>query len=172
LNRARPGRIIRETPESAMAILLQEPSPGWSQWIQAHPQVPSLVFAALCLLILVGVGLPRFRSWQRGRHRPVLDPLQLEELLLGTGALVLDLRDPAAFQRGHIRGAMNLSLDQLAARFRTPDPTARRALVLADETDEVSHRAYDLLRARGFDWLYVLKGGMRAWRARSRPLAK
>jgi rhodanese-related sulfurtransferase len=85
---------------------------------------------------------------------------------------VLDLRSPSAFQQGHIRGAMNLTLDQLAARFRTPDPAARRALVLADETDEISHRAFDLLRERGFDWLYVLKGGMRAWRARSRPLVK
>jgi rhodanese-related sulfurtransferase len=155
-----------------MPFLLQDTSPGWSRWIQAHPQVPSLVFAALCLLILAGVGFPRFRSWQRGRHRPVLDPLQLEELLLGSGALVLDLRPPREFQQGHIHGAMNLSLDQLAARFHTPDPAARRALVLADETDEISHRAYGLLRERGFDWLYVLKGGMRAWRAQSRPLVK
>ena len=157
---------------SLPALLLQEPASGWSQWIQAHPQVPSLIFAALCLLVLAGVGFPRFRSWQRGRHRPVLEPLQLEELLLGTCALVLDLRDPGLFRKGHIRGAMNLTLDQLATRFQAPDPAAKRALVLADETDELSHRAYDLLRARGFDWLYVLKGGMRAWRAKSRPMVK
>jgi rhodanese-related sulfurtransferase len=102
----------------------------------------------------------------------VLDPLQLEELLLGTGALILDLRHPDLFRKGHIRGAMNLTPEELATRFRVPDPSARRALVLADETDELSHQAYDLLRTRGFDWLYILKGGMRAWRAKSRPLVK
>lgn len=157
---------------SLPVLALLEPSPAWSLWIQAHPRVPSLIFAALCLVVLLGVALPRIQSWFRGRHRPVLDPLQLEELLLGTGALILDLRDPDQFRKGHIRGAMNLTLDQLADRFRAPDPAARRALVLADETDKVSHRAYDLLRARGFNWLYVLKGGMRAWRAKSRPMAK
>ena len=156
----------------ATAHLSLAPSTGWIQWIQAHPQVPSLVFAALCLIVLLGVALPRIQSWRRGRHRPVLDPLQLEELLLGPGALVLDLRDPAAFRTGHIRGGMNLSLDQLAARFREPDQAARRAIVLVDETDELAHRAFELLRDRGFDWLYVLKGGMRAWRTRNRPMAK
>jgi rhodanese-related sulfurtransferase len=156
----------------AMELLLLEPPAEWVQWIQAHPGVPGLVFTALCLVVLFGVALPRLQSWRRGRHRPVLDPLQLEELLIGPGALILDLRDPATFHAGHIRGGMNLSLDQLATRFQTPDGSAKRAIVLVDETDEVSHRALDLLHARGFDWLYVLKGGMRAWRARSRPMAK
>lgn len=156
----------------AMELLLLEPPAEWIQWIQAHPGVPGLVFAALCLVVLFGVALPRLQSWRRGRHRPVLDPLQLEELLIGPGALILDLRDPATFRAGHIRGGMNLSLDQLAARFQAPDSSAKRAIVLVDETDEISHRALDLLHARGFDWLYVLKGGMRAWRARSRPMAK
>ena len=45
-------------------------------------------------------------------------------------------------------------------------------MVLVDDTDKFAHQAYDLLVARGFDWIYVLKGGMRAWRAKSRPIAK
>ena len=156
----------------ATVVFILEPPSEWIQWIQAHPWLPGLLFAALCLVVLLGVALPRIQSWWRGRHRPVLDPLQLEELLLGSGALVLDLREPATFRAGHIRGGMNLSLDELAARFKTPDRAAKRAIVLVDETDEISHRAFDLLRTRGFDWLYVLKGGMRAWRAQNRPLSK
>ena len=155
-----------------MALLALAPDSGWTGWILAHPRVPSLVFTALCLVLLVAYSLPRYQSWRRGRHRPVLDPLQLEELLVGPGALVLDLRTPEQFRLGHIRGSMNLSLDQLATRFREPDPGARRAMVLVDDTDKYAHQAYDLLVARGFDWIYVLKGGMRAWRAKSRPIAK
>jgi len=30
----------------------------------------------------------------------------------------------------------------------------------------------DLLTARGFTWVYVLKGGMVAWRSASRPLTR
>ncbi len=157
---------------SDAALILREPPSAWNDWLQAHPQAPGLILAGLCLVLFAFVGLPRFLSWRRGRHRPVLDPLQLEELLLGPGALVLDLRDPAAFRRGHIRGSLNLTWGQLQGRYLAPDPTARRALVLVDETDALAHQAYDLLRSRGFDWLYVLKGGLRAWRDASRPLAK
>jgi rhodanese-related sulfurtransferase len=36
----------------------------------------------------------------------------------------------------------------------------------------LSHHAYDLLAKRGFGGLYVMKGGMRAWRRGNRPIAK
>jgi rhodanese-related sulfurtransferase len=133
---------------------------------------PALWFGAGCLLIMVVVAYSRLGSWWRGRHRPTLTPLQVEELLLGQGALVVDLRDQATFRRGHIRGCLHVPFAELATRLQTPDPAARRPLVLVDETDALSHRALDLLTARGFDWLYVLKGGMRAWRRESRPVAK
>jgi hypothetical protein len=62
--------------------------------------------------------------------------------------------------------------EELPARFAAPDPQARRPLILVDETDELSHQAYDLLAGRGFIWLYVMKGGLRAWRRANRPLSK
>lgn len=157
---------------SPAVLLLLEPPTDWGAWFQAHPHLPGLLFAITCLLLLLIVGLPRLQSWKRGRHRPVLSPTQLEELLLGPGALVLDLRGPAPFKLGHIRGSLNLTWAEFETRFRTPDPKARRALVLVDETDEISHHAYDLLLSRRFEWIYVLKGGMRAWRRQGLPLAK
>jgi rhodanese-related sulfurtransferase len=140
--------------------------------MKAYPFLPGLVFAALCLLLLLLVATPRLASWKRGKGRPVLDPVQVDELLLGSGILVVDLRDPEAYRRGHIRGSLLVPLPDLPTRFAAPDPTARRALVLVDETDELSHRAFDQLSARGFQWMYVLKGGMRAWRAANRPIAR
>jgi queuine tRNA-ribosyltransferase len=141
-------------------------------FLQAHPRMPGVVFAAVCLGILLGLAWPRILSWRRGKSRPVLDPLQVEELLLGAGALIVDLRGDAEFGTGHIRGCLHVPFQDLAARFPAPDPKARRALVLVDETDELSHRALDHLARRGFDWVYVLRGGMRAWRRASRPLAR
>ncbi|MDP1832297.1 MAG: rhodanese-like domain-containing protein [Geothrix sp.] len=141
-------------------------------WMQAYPFLPGALFAAICLLILLLVALPRLGSWRRGRGRPVLAPVQVEELLLGSGALVVDLRGTEAFRAGHIRGSLHVPFEELSSRFAAPDPNARRALILVDDTDELSHRAYDLLIQRGFSWLYVMKGGMKAWRSASRPLAK
>lgn len=157
---------------SPAALPLLEPPMDWNAWFQTHPHLPGLAIAVTCLLLLGVVLLPRLVSWHRGRHRPVLDPIQLEELLVGPGALVVDLRDPARFRQGHIRGSLNLAWGPFEARFLAPDPQARRAIVLVDETDAVSHQAYALLAARGFQWIYVLKGGLRAWRRANRPLAK
>lgn len=141
-------------------------------WMKDYPYLPGLFFAAACLLILSLVALPRIASWRRGRGRPVLDPLQVEELLLGSGVLVVDLRDVQAFRTGHIRGCLHVPYPELATRMAAPDPNAHRALVLVDETDELSHQAFERLSARGFSWMYVMKGGMRAWRSASRPVAK
>mgnify|MGYP005806319465 CR=1 FL=1 len=141
-------------------------------WMEAYPFLPGLVFAALCLVLLFAVALPRLRSWFRAKGRPVLDPLQVEELLQGPGVLLVDLREDAAFRQGHIRGCLHVPYADLARRFEAPDPMAKRALVLVDETDALSHRALRQLLARGFEWVYVLKGGMRAWRGAHRPVAK
>jgi rhodanese-related sulfurtransferase len=141
-------------------------------WMKEYPFLPGLGFAAVCLLILLLVATPRLASRRRAKGRPVLDPMQVEELLLGSGALVVDIREPAAFKTGHIRGCMHVPFQELAARFKAPDPQARRALVLVDETDVLSYRALDLLTSRGFTWIYVMRGGMRAWRQASRPIAR
>jgi rhodanese-related sulfurtransferase len=140
--------------------------------MKEYPYLPGLIFAGVCLLILFLVVLPRIGSWRRAKGRPVLDPVQVEELVSGSGALVVDLRDAQAFRTGHIRGCLHVPFEQLSTRFATPDPKARRALILVDETDELSHRALDLLTQRGFSWLYVMRGGMRAWRRASRPMGK
>jgi len=141
-------------------------------WMKDYPYLPGLLFAALSLLVLFVVILPRLRSKRRGKGRPVLDPIQVEELLLGQGALVVDIRSSEAFRTGHIRGCLHVPYAELANRFKAPDPQARRALILVDETDELSHHAFDQLTRRGFNWLYVMQGGMVAWRRASRPVAK
>lgn len=141
-------------------------------WLKAYPQLPGILLAAICLLILLLVVLPRIASWRRGKGRPVLGPVQVDELIMGSGALVVDLRSAEAFRTGHIRGCLHVPFAELQHRFTTPDPKASRALVLVDETDELSHQAFDLLTRRGFTWLYVMQGGMKAWRRANRPLAK
>jgi rhodanese-related sulfurtransferase len=141
-------------------------------WMKEYPYLPGIVFAAVCLLILVVVVLPRIASWSRGRGRPVLDPVQVSELVSGSGALVVDLRSAEVFRSGHIRGSLHVPFEDLAHRLAAPDPKASRTLILVDETDELSHQAFDLLTSRGFSGLYVMQGGMKAWRRGNRPIAK
>ncbi len=140
--------------------------------LKDYPWLPGVFFAVLCLVVLLLVSLPRLATWRRGKGRPVLTPIQLEAMLMGAGALVVDLRNAQDFASGHIRGCLHVPYEGVAARFVQPDPRAKRALVLVDETDLLSHQALDLLVARGFTWVYVLKGGMEAWRSANRPLTR
>jgi len=141
-------------------------------WMKEYPFLPGALFALVCLVILLLVALPRIASWRRGRGRPVMDPVQVSDLASGSGALVVDLRSPEAFRAGHIRGSLNVPFKDLGARFAIPDPKARRSLILVDETDELSHLAFDQLAARGFSWVYVLQGGLKAWRRANFPIAR
>jgi rhodanese-related sulfurtransferase len=137
-----------------------------------YPWLPGAFFAVLCLIVGFLVSLPRIAAWRRAKGRPVLNPLQLEAMLTGSGALVVDLRNAQDFAKGHIRGCLHVPFAEFQARFTQPDPKAKRAMILVDETDILSHQALDLLTARGFTWIYVLKGGMEAWRSASRPLVR
>ena len=39
--------------------------------------------------------------------------------LLAKGAIIIDVRTPAEYQQGHIKGSVNISLNTLAAKYTT-----------------------------------------------------
>lgn len=141
-------------------------------WIKDQPYLPGYLLAGICIAILLIRGLVRYFSRRADEGRPVLDPLQVEDLLSGIGALVVDLRDPEAFRAGHIRGSLHVPFSQLTTRFAQPNPTANRAMILVGTNDDMARKAYDQLASRRFTMVYILKGGMRAWRKANLPLAK
>ncbi|MDP2876042.1 MAG: rhodanese-like domain-containing protein, partial [Holophaga sp.] len=85
---------------------------------------------------------------------------------------VVDLRTRQEFSgpKGHIRSAINLPMSELVKRMDELDTSHPRAFLLVDETDKIAHEAVSLLSARGHQWVYVLKGGMRAWRRAKLPV--
>ena len=163
--------MISSFPGSPMLTLTQSPS-SLETFAKDYPYGPGLVFSAACLLLLWLVLLPRMASRRRARNRPVLDPEQVQNVSVGSEALVVDLRTAEAFRTGHIRGSLNVPHRDLPNRFSTPDPKARRAMVLVDENDKGAHLALDFLLSRGFQDVHVMQGGLKAWRREGRPLAK
>ena len=78
--------------------------------------------------------------------------------------LILDVREEAAFQEGHIPGSSHLPRGQLELRVNTeiPDPTIR--IVTCCEFGKISTLAAATLRQLGFTRAVALDGGMKAWR--------
>jgi 3-mercaptopyruvate sulfurtransferase SseA len=130
-----------------------------------------LAFTALVLLLLLIIRLQRIPSDLRAKKAPTLDPIQLEELMIGNPPQVVDLRSPEEFQgkKGHIRNSVNIPITEFRKRITELETSHPRPIVLVDETDFISHEVLPLVKAQGHPWIYVLKGGYRAWRQAKLP---
>lgn len=176
------GRILAETPEVPMlslpvSLALFEPPPGASQssWLDPWMNRPEfLIPIGFGILLLLVVFYLKARDWPsrwRARGKSTLDTTQLEELVIGSPPQIVDLRSEQEFRgvRGHIRNAVNIPFSQLQQRLGELNTKNPRPIVLVDESDVLSHLAFPMLAARGYTWLYVLRGGMKAWRRAKLP---
>ncbi len=81
--------------------------------------------------------------------------------LIETGANIVDIRDPASFNAGHIPGAFNLSNDNLheyiaQANMDTP-------LIVCCYHGISSQNAAQFLAHQGFEQVSSLNGGFEHW---------
>ena len=103
---------------------------------------------------------------------PEIAPGELvERLKLEPQPQVVDVRTPAEFAAGHLRGAVSAPVTGLASRLDALKLDHARPVVAICLTAHRSVPAVRLLRQRGFDALQ-LAGGMIAWRAQRLPEAK
>jgi len=148
------------------------PQKSWLwPWLDRPEFLYPIGFGLLMLLAVVGIKAREWPSRWRARGRSTLDPVQVEELLLGTPPHILDLREQEEYrgEKGHIRNAVNIPFRELQRRLDELDTSHPRPIVLVDENDVLSHQAFPLVASRGHTWLYVLRGGMKAWRRAKMP---
>lgn len=83
-------------------------------------------------------------------------------------AVLLDVREPDEFERGHVRGAVNLPQADLATRL---DEIPRdRPILTICQSGTRSLRSAQFLRQQGFQNVANIVGGTSAWRAAGRPV--
>ena len=125
---------------------------------------------ALALLAAVAF-LPRLIG--RLRQRPMLEVTELRQRLArDTGLLVLDVRTPEDFvgEQGHIAGALNLPLEDLASQLDRLNAYQERPIAIVCRTDRRSAKAGALLTRHGFADVQVVHDGMTAWNAQGWPV--
>jgi rhodanese-related sulfurtransferase len=84
---------------------------------------------------------------------------------LETGKPVLiDVRTPEEFSAGHVPGARNIPLDQLAARAEKLDRKARTLVIC--RSGHRSATAVKLLTRMGFSDAHSVRGGTLAWKGK------
>jgi rhodanese-related sulfurtransferase len=120
------------------------------------------------LLVAAAVGSgamllwPLVRGFVEGGGASV-NTLQATQLMNRENALVLDVREPAAYAAGHILGARNLPLAELDKRAGELDKYKAKPVIVHCDTGNAAARAVGQLKARGFTNVVSLAGGFRAW---------
>ena len=98
------------------------------------------------------------------------------ELLAGIAAneapLILDVRTPEEFARGHVPGARNIAIDELALRIDEISDHRADEVVVYCERGPRALRASGLLADAGFASVRHLEGDMSGWRAAGLPTDK
>ena len=116
-------------------------------------------------------GIDALDAWTRSGRAPgtvpQVSPRQLTERSGGGDAIVLDVRDPAEWQAGHLPGVQNIPVGHLSERL---DEIPRgEAIVVHCQSGARSAIAASLLQAQGFGDVANLTGGFAAWEAAGYP---
>lgn len=99
---------------------------------------------------------------------PALTTLQATQLINGKHAQLVDVRDAAAFAAGTLPNAKNIPLGELTNRAK--ELKKDRPVIVLCNAGNIAGRAAAQLRASGIAEVYVLAGGISAWREAGLPM--
>lgn len=121
--------------------------------------------AAACLLFAVA-GLAC------AQEAPLTQPELLRLQQAGQAPLLLDVRRADEYRDGHIAGALNIPVEQLAERYTALGVPREREIVVYCLSGRRAARAQALLQARGYGHVRLLEGSIEAWRRQQLPLVR
>ena len=103
------------------------------------------------------------------RRTPSTDPAGLAEQLTQRRVYVLDVRQPAEWRHGHIRGSHNVPLMHLKSHVATLPRD--KTIVTVCASGHRSNVAARTLRRNGFE-VENLKGGIHSWTKTGLPIER
>ena len=124
----------------------------------------------LTAAILVCAAMLFYHESRRGGES--ISPQQLINKVNKEQAMVVDLRDSAEFQRGHIVDAVNIPHAKLKDQLQLLESHRDKTVVLVCKMGQHSGACGKLLAAEGFSQINRLRGGMMEWQNMQLPLVK
>jgi uncharacterized membrane protein YdjX (TVP38/TMEM64 family)/rhodanese-related sulfurtransferase len=127
---------------------------------------------ALGLLAVIAF-VPRLIKQMRQNKTAWIETHELQRQISGGAALtILDVRGPDEFdgELGHIPGAVNIPVGDIANRLTEIKALGDRPVIMVCKTDKRSARAAEFLRDENFVDVRVLRGGMERWNRNGLPV--
>ncbi len=101
-----------------------------------------------------------------------LSTLQATQLINQKDAVVIDIRDQGEYARGHIVNARSYPSKVFDERRVELEKLKSAPVIVSCDTGQRAGPAADKLRAFGLAEVYVLQGGLNAWRDAGLPVTK
>ncbi len=101
-----------------------------------------------------------------------LSPLMTVTKMNSTDMVVVDVREPHEFIKGHIKDAINIPLGKFDEQLSTLEPYKDKDILIACQTGTRSTPACKSLLKAGFTNVYNLSGGMQSWEDNKLPIEK
>lgn len=92
-----------------------------------------------------------------------VDPRQANSMVEGQGAVVVDVREAREYASARIPGSRNVPDSEFIRRIAEIEKHKNKPIVVSCRSGARSARACVLLKKKGFDDVYNLKGGIKAW---------
>jgi rhodanese-related sulfurtransferase len=99
-----------------------------------------------------------------------VSPLEATLLINREDAMVLDVREPAEWSKGHIPNARHIPLGQVAQRIGELDKFKSKPIIVSCATGSRSGSVCGTLRKAGFEKVFNLAGGLPAWEQAGQPV--
>jgi rhodanese-related sulfurtransferase len=126
-------------------------------------------------LVLVALVSGTMLIWpllRRSSGGPWVDTLGATQLMNRSDALVIDLRAPDEFAKGHVLGAKNVPMLDLSRRAADLDKNKARPVIIYGADANRAAPAIPVLRKAGFSDVRNLTGGYPAWLQAGLPVEK
>lgn len=123
----------------------------------------------LVSVLLVLIYLFIFNEKRRGGK--TLTTNQLTRLLNSDQAVLIDIRDAADYNAGHIVNALHIPFNKINDRWEELLPHKDKELVLVDKMGQHAGSVGAILRGKDFQ-VSRLGGGMTEWQGQNLPVVK
>ena len=99
-----------------------------------------------------------------------LSPLEAVRLINDRHALVVDVRAPSDFKKGHILDAVNVPQARLGERLGEFGKDTARPIVVYCALGGIAAQAAHQLKKAGYTEVYPIRGGLNGWLGANLPV--
>jgi rhodanese-related sulfurtransferase len=101
-----------------------------------------------------------------------ISPAEAVQCMNREKGVVIDVCSATEFAESHIKGALNVPLDELEARLDKAVKNKSTPLILVCAAGVRSKRAQAMAQKLGYEKVHSLHGGLKAWKEANLPVAK